>query len=761
MITKFQLIRNIGIFDSVDTGARLLLNRFALIYAENGRGKTTLAEILRSLGSNNPLPILERHRLGAKGPPHVVIVDDTDKESVFENGIWSNYFSSITVFDDHFVTENICSGMEVEITHRKKLHELIIGEQGVKLNTDLQGHIDRIEQHNRDLKIKKDRIPHNILHSLTVDAFCELKEQPDIDALITEAERALAAAHQADAVRQAPSFEPISLPPINLSDIEVVLSTQLQNLEERTVGLVQKHLKKIGDAGEAWVGDGMLRIKGASNNSDKGTCPFCAQDLSGSPIITHYRAYFSGVYAELKSHIDTAIGNVESVHTGKALAIFERSIRHAERSREFWKTFVNVPDISINTEEISLAWNEAIQGILRDLRTKQSAPLDPVSIDDSIREKVRAFDQFRREIERLSADLLQTGQQIDRAKAEVAAADVAVLTTRLGKLKATKERFLPQVIVLCGAYLQEISDKIATEHRRQTAREALDQYREHIFTNYETAINEYLEKFNVGFQLGSVKAGNRGKSSTCNYNVLINDKAVELAPREGEQSFKNTLSAGDRNALALAFFLACLELDPNHNQKIVVVDDPMTSLDEHRQGTTIHEIRRLSGNVAQLIIFSHSKQFLCGLWEGADTNLRSACQISRANDGSKLTEWNVSQDCITEHDRRHALVRSYIDGSASSNKREVASALRLILESFVRVAYPESFCPGDSLGEFIHHCKREEAILSCADISSLDGLLVYANKFHHDKNVGSQTAEINETELLHFARETLSFTKRA
>jgi wobble nucleotide-excising tRNase len=44
-------------------------------------------------------------------------------------------------------------------------------------------------------------------------------------------------------------------------------------------------------------------------------------------------------------------------------------------------------------------------------------------------------------------------------------------------------------------------------------------------------------------------------------------------------SFRNTLSAGDRNALALAFFFASLERDPQRAQKIVVIDDPISSLD--------------------------------------------------------------------------------------------------------------------------------------------------------------------------------------
>ncbi len=49
MINRIQLLRNIGQFDSVNTAANIPLNRLTLIYAENGRGKTTLSAIFRSL----------------------------------------------------------------------------------------------------------------------------------------------------------------------------------------------------------------------------------------------------------------------------------------------------------------------------------------------------------------------------------------------------------------------------------------------------------------------------------------------------------------------------------------------------------------------------------------------------------------------------------------------------------------------------------------------------------------------------------------
>jgi hypothetical protein len=72
VISRLQLLRNIGQFDNVSTPATLDLKRLTLIYAENGRGKTTLAAILRSLGSGEALPITERRRLGAAHPPEVI-----------------------------------------------------------------------------------------------------------------------------------------------------------------------------------------------------------------------------------------------------------------------------------------------------------------------------------------------------------------------------------------------------------------------------------------------------------------------------------------------------------------------------------------------------------------------------------------------------------------------------------------------------------------------------------------------------------------
>jgi hypothetical protein len=111
----------------------------------------------------------------------------------------------------------------------------------------------------------------------------------------------------------------------------------------------------------------------------------------------------------------------------------------------------------------------------------------------------------------------------------------------------------------------------------------------------------------------------------------------------------------------LAFFFASLDQDAALPDKIVVVDDPITSLDEHRAIATVHEMRRFVERARQLILLSHDKGFLCNMWEGADPDLRSALEIVRDGAGSTIRRWNVHRDCITEHDRRHALLRDYTE----------------------------------------------------------------------------------------------------
>ena len=88
MLDRIQLLRNVGQFDNVSPPQQTALTPFSLIYGENGRGKTTIAAILRSLAIDDPVLVAERQRLGSQHPPHVVI-GHAGGQSVFQNGAWT------------------------------------------------------------------------------------------------------------------------------------------------------------------------------------------------------------------------------------------------------------------------------------------------------------------------------------------------------------------------------------------------------------------------------------------------------------------------------------------------------------------------------------------------------------------------------------------------------------------------------------------------------------------------------------------------
>lgn len=772
MINQLQLIRNVGRFDSVNAAANIALGHLTLIYAENGRGKTTLAAILRSLATGDAIPIVERRRLAAQHPPHVIIgCAGGPPAAMFQNGSWNRNLANMVVFDDVFIDQNVYSGLVVGGDHRQNLHELILGAQGVALNQQLQNLVAQVEVHNRTLRQRESAIPAAERGALTVDQFCALQANPNVATEIEAAERNLAAAREQDPVRNTPAFELLSFPAFDLQAIENVLQAGVPELDAAAAARVQEHLATSGRNAEEWIGEGMRR-QAERQQRVANECVFCAQNLGGSPVIGHYRAFFSDAYRTLQRNIAGASAGLNQTHADNVATSIERSVRVLGERRQFWARFAELPPIQVDTAAIVRDWLAARDQLAALLTQKRAAPLDVVAVPDAVRASVQLHEANLAAIAAINQQLTQENQTIAAVKQRAANANPAAIGATLSRLKAVQARHSAVTSAACADYLAEKQAKAATELLREQAKPALDQYRANVFPNYQAAINRYLTRFNAGYQLDAVTAVNTRGGPTCTYNVVINNTAVAVAggnPQPGDRSFRNTLSAGDRNALALAFFFASIELDPNLATKTVVIDDPVSSLDEHRSLTTVQEIRRLSTRVAQVIVLSHSKPFLCRIWEGAAPTSRTApdprvaLHVVRDGNGSTIASWNVDYDSITEHDRRNAALRDYMANGAG-NHREIAQSLRPHVEAFFRVACPEHFPPGTLLGPFRGLCdlriNTAQQILNAADIQELRDIVEYANRFHHDTNAAWETEAVNAGELTGFVTRVLTFVKR-
>ena len=116
MLRKFISIKNVGRFVNSNATGDVELKRYNLIFAENGRGKTTLCAILRSLQSGEAAHIIGRTTLAGTDPPAIEILTDAGVVA-FRQNVWTTVIPDIAIFDSTFVSENVYSGEIVSIEH--------------------------------------------------------------------------------------------------------------------------------------------------------------------------------------------------------------------------------------------------------------------------------------------------------------------------------------------------------------------------------------------------------------------------------------------------------------------------------------------------------------------------------------------------------------------------------------------------------------------------------------------------------------------
>ena len=762
MINRFKLLQNIGRFNSDAGGSSYELSKLTLIYADNAQGKTTLTAVLRSLAGGDPRPITERHRLGSQHPPKAVLSwENEPTDVIFQSGAWSRTLENLKVFDDHFVDENVYSGLDVASSHRQNLHELILGDRGVALNRNLQALVSRVTDHNTAISTHSTAIPEHERSGLSVEAFCALTELPDVDEKIAEAERALKAAQDQDLVLAAPIFSNIELPTFDIEAIRETLGKDLADLDKSAEAQVQAHIHTLGEGGESWVADGVQRTAQRGDN----VCPFCGQNMQGVDLIAHYRAFFSQEYTRLKQSVSELINDVDRNHADGKQVGFERAVSTQRQSRQFWASYCDLPTVEIDSAAIVDAWNAARTAVGEQLQTKREAPLDSQSLNQSTVDALNAYSGRRQAIAAINQMLQTSNEAIQQVKQRAQEADTNKITTRLNRLKATKSRFRGDIAPLCGAYLDEVAAKAHTETARDEARKELDEYRTNVFPQLQDGVNHYLDRLNASFRIGNLTSTNigGGTGSTCTYDVVINDTPIAVRSNTntpGETSFRNSLSSGDRNTLALALFFSSLDRNPNLADTVVVIDDPMSSLDAHRSLATVQKVRELSRQAKQTIVLSHDKRFLCGILSGMNRQEEyTTLEIAQNGNQSTIRHWDATQDSITEHDQRYFLLQEYAANQAGT-AREVAAAIRFYLEGYFRAVCPGQFPPGKLLGQFAQECKQKlgkaDEVINQKTIKELEDILEFANRFHHDTNPAWLSESINPRELWGFVKRTLS-----
>lgn len=757
MLDKLHTLQNVGLFETGVPKAVHFL-KANLIYAENGRGKSTLASILRACSEGDATAVSVRKTLDVSATPKVGMLFGTAPVN-YENGAWTGNKPSILVFDGEFVERNVYSGNEVRADQRQSLLEFALGDKAV----DLKRTVDRVAA--QVVEATKERTAaENVLTGyrgpLPIKTFRDLVPDSDADKKIASLRDQIANARQQQGLQK--RLDPLPLPLLqhDLDQVFAVMERSITGIEKAAEDQVKTHIADHGGVGvEEWIS------KGQSFVSDD-SCPFCGQDVAGNNLLRAYQSYFNKEYSALKeqlAELDTSIKNQFPKN------YLQNLIQPNQTNLERISAWSDHLQLQIPTTDFNALASEVTQvrNVLRQLVTqKRNAPLEAISTGVAKRMIGTKLESINHVISTYNVAVETNTKVIAAFKAKLARADISELEAQVLQLENQKKRHSPEVVEAFKNYDLAESKKVALEKEKKEAREQLDTLMDQTLKTFGEEINKWLTKFGAAFTIEQMKPSYQGGGlSRTDFGLRIRNKVVKLGSRGStEPSFATTLSEGDKRTLAFAFFLARLFQYQDISRLIVVIDDPVTSLDKTRRSRTKDAIEKIASDCEQVIILAHDAHFLRSLEQSIQVKKKIATKVLEvkrvANEYSILEDGNLDQICSSDYTHHYFLVQDFVDGPKNDNLREVAKALRPLVEGHLHKRFPGHVQGGSTLGEVIDRIRNAKdsspliALSLCA--SELSALNDYASRYHHDTNLAADSEPVTDGELLGYCKQALA-----
>ncbi|MGV8150060.1 MAG: AAA family ATPase [Alkaliphilus sp.] len=762
MIEKIIEIKNTGKFLNYSFSGGARFEKATLIYSENGRGKTTLSAIFRSLRNNDSNLILGRKTLGLPGSPRVSVLIDGETYE-FNNSVWNKTFESIEIFDETFVDENVFSGCYIETNHKRNLCSFVIGEKGVELARLIEDIADQIKKVNGQIKEKENQVRSFLEGRFTLEGFARLKPIPDIESAIKRVKKEIEELNKAAEILKKPELKTLSVPSVPLEKIKNMLSKTIKDISQEAIVKTKMHIDKcIGAAGEEWISSGTRYIK-----DDK--CPFCGKCLEGNELIESYQAYFNTAYKKLKGDIAEFDGGIRRLFSEDKLLQTQKIITTNELLVDYWGKETQNNWNSIIFEEMKKEWYELKEVLGEHLKRKIAAPLEVIEFSEELEALVEKFGRIERRVSDDNIRIKQFNNYIAKRKEGVSKGNLAKLQDQLLHFNDNKRRFSEKGKKFCEDFEKLQKEKERLKRQKETKKNELDRYVEEMFRQYEGSINQYLEKIGADFKIAKLKVSYPAGRPSSEYGFKIDDNFVKLgSPKtlDAIPSFKNTLSSGDKSTLAFAFFIAKIYQENNLPDKIIVIDDPISSLDKHRRFMTEQTIAHCFQDAKQVIVLSHDSLFLFELWKRAKdiSDSRQALIIKRTNnDYSSIGKWEIEAENMEEYFRVYSKVSSYIEAGVDRDdeRRHIAKSIRILLEFFLKYKYPQEFSGKTNLGDILRKIQQAGAGDQISnlqpEIQELHAINEYARRYHHP---GAASEPINDGELRSWAARVVSFISK-
>ncbi|MCK0496489.1 AAA family ATPase [Helicobacter pylori] len=693
MAINIKKIKSFKAFCGLDAIEMGEFKDYNVIFGNNGCGKTSLTRAFELLISKNKH--IEKYRTisTAESPsiefecedgsykiePNSNIgvpsfkVEIYNSDFLHNNAPFNSEFGLKKLDDGIIILESSVLGEETkEINQLKNCREKVEKRQkkikdendtetlSAKQESEIKKYDEEIEKIRKKVTSKTIQITPN---EIKINNICKVSKNKfkDQEGVLTNLEKDFDELNEA--MKEFDDLKEIKLPK-DYQTIKDKLKSLFSFDIDKEVGQVSEEIKEhIKKVGREFIEKGIELEKEMPDNK----CPFCIQTITNE-IIQNYTSYFN-----------------------KSIEQFNQDSMEILQSFERFEPFMK-KDFSTNKESLKNTLEQIkvlLEKLQKEVDKKEGA---------ENKEKFQEIDKKLSEIyENLQQCVDETGNILKKKKEQKKKLDKLKTKLKEARIKKAKhdsyywqkrkEEAKRKLSILdCGhERLNRLLEKIDKK-----LKELYDQKRPDIET-----INNYLKALNLPKY-----------SLDKDYRIVLNSDALE------NSEAKIILSDGEKTTLAFAYFLARLKLfykKEDLKKLVVVIDDPISSLDEQRIYNTTCLVAKINQELAreklsnekeekekvQVFVLTHNHTFMARLINMVGTY---ACyfQLERHQGQLKIVCKNKVKGYF---DTFYLLLFKEVYAFAKKEKVQdnfneainYGNKIRILLESFLKINFIDSF----------------------------------------------------------------------
>ncbi|MFH1052257.1 MAG: AAA family ATPase [bacterium] len=758
MIEKFNLIRNTGkFFNFTGSNDDFFLSEKALIIANNAYGKSTITTILKSLANNNYDILLAKKTVHKRTPQKISLKIDGNSFN-FENGTWDKELPddiNIMIFDTQFIQNNILS-QEITLEHKTTIHNLLIGNEAVEISK-------KLEELNKLIRVQKTELSKlvedftNIGFSKDINEYINIPAKYQLQKIIDVKEKLvqqLNAKVEENKIKSIPKLQFLTFNEFDFSSISCLITHTTNKVFDKAKKKVFDHIRthcKGNPKAYSFLKTGIELL-------DK-DCPFCGQDITPvEELINAYKEFILNSNKNIKEVFNSTIIQFQEWNVEKEFNSLEHIIQNNNDHIKQWKEYVSF-NINLPVEEKFPTILENIvktnKVIIEELQNKNNN-LDhhfDINLLDEIFVYLNNIESFIGNYNKIIFDI---NDIISNYILSIPEEDLSKLRQNLNQLKIMEKRFESDRLEWCNKYVKSIENIDTLTKKQIEFEKQLNVFYQQVLKDYKDRINELLYEFGTNYQITPFhpKHDKRRNESYIDFSFNLFDVEIPINPKtENCACFNNTLSEGDKSALAFAFFMSYLEKKDNLDKCIVVFDDPLSSLDQNRRLGTVDCINKfiIEKRPNQVIILTHKKDFVHLI----DRRIRGFKYFSIKSDntnGSSLLVFDVREDMKHEY---HKLIDKFNDFCNVDNgitTKEIQQDIRNVFEIGLKFKYYTELSK-ETFGDIIIELSETGFINEIkSDLWSLCNL---SNSPHHGEIIFNPLTELSREEMIPKVNKTL------